>query len=527
MAFDTDPYRTLGLDRGATLAEVKRAYRRLAKINHPDAAGEAALPRFLAIQAAYDQIAGPAGRARPGAGGAGAGGAPGAPRRPWSADPDRAGATYRAYGGRAGRSRTAGGRPGSRPGSAGSAEGQERAEGAGTDPGAAGAEDVAGGAGRGTGPRTASSGSRRRPGTAGAGSGAGTAGAAPRRPARPPNKATLGSTSYDGAEGEPFEPDWGGASWYGTTSGTYWTLNPKEYADPRKHGPEYQMRGRRRRPAEDRADEPAAPAAASPAAGRASTDAAPGDGSATGRPAGEAPVHDAPPDTPTHTATSWWEATSARPGSQGRRHGSDAADTTGRAGAEAREAAAAAAAAREAAAAAAGRARSGAPTRGTVDAPTPLAADPFLATIRGWLDDPRPSPVARVGRAVLGWVPLALAIGWVAGELSGCARFSADCDPRVAPATWLVQVATLGALIALAPAARIAATAAVATVLAVVPGAILLLATSDPAAIAAGRVALGVLMAVAWLVGLSVGMVREVRRIGGRGPGQTPRETPP
>jgi hypothetical protein len=44
-------------------------------------------------------------------------------------------------------------------------------------------------------------------------------------------------------------------SWYGTTSGTYWTLNPKEYADPRKHGPEYQarragvLRGARRRPA--------------------------------------------------------------------------------------------------------------------------------------------------------------------------------------------------------------------------------------------------------------------------------------
>ena len=55
----------------------------------------------------------------------------------------------------------------------------------------------------------------------------------------------MGSTSYDGADSEPFEPDWGGASWYGTTSGTYWTLNPKEYADPRKHGPEYQRRARR------------------------------------------------------------------------------------------------------------------------------------------------------------------------------------------------------------------------------------------------------------------------------------------
>ena len=31
----------------------------------------------------------------------------------------------------------------------------------------------------------------------------------------------------------------------GPASGTYWTLNPKEYADPRKHGPEYLARSRR------------------------------------------------------------------------------------------------------------------------------------------------------------------------------------------------------------------------------------------------------------------------------------------
>ena len=51
-------------------------------------------------------------------------------------------------------------------------------------------------------------------------------------------------SSYDGAERE--EPtDWGGASWYGVSMGTYWTVNPKEYADPRRHGPEYRARGRR------------------------------------------------------------------------------------------------------------------------------------------------------------------------------------------------------------------------------------------------------------------------------------------
>ena len=56
MAPASDPYRTLGLNRGASLADVKRAYRALAKKNHPDAAGPSALPRLLAIQAAYEQL---------------------------------------------------------------------------------------------------------------------------------------------------------------------------------------------------------------------------------------------------------------------------------------------------------------------------------------------------------------------------------------------------------------------------------------------------------------------------------------
>ncbi|MEX1173833.1 MAG: J domain-containing protein, partial [Chloroflexota bacterium] len=202
MADPPDPYKTLGLGRGASIDEVRRAYRRLAKANHPDAAGEAALPRFLAIRAAYDQIVGP-GTADGGPGaGTGRRGAAGA-RRAWDADPDRADATHRAYG-RARRPRPSGSRPTGGPRTRPS--GPEGATGSGPDPA--------------------------RP-------------AGPAGPDRPPNLATPGSTSYDGADADPFEPDWAGASWYGTTSGTYWTLNPKEYADPRKHGPEYQARARR------------------------------------------------------------------------------------------------------------------------------------------------------------------------------------------------------------------------------------------------------------------------------------------
>jgi curved DNA-binding protein CbpA len=207
-----DPYRTLGLVPGASLNEIRSAYRRLAKLYHPDAAGERALARFLAIQAAYERLVDGEGRLR-GAGGAGGaaagGGAGGGPaREPWRADPERARASRDAWRAR----RAAGG------GAAG---------GTAADPGANPAGAAA--------PRRERTG---RPGPA-----AGTSpGGGPAR--RTPRKARPGSTSYDEATA-PLDPSWQGGAWYGPSSGTYWTLNPREYADPRKHGPEYQARARR------------------------------------------------------------------------------------------------------------------------------------------------------------------------------------------------------------------------------------------------------------------------------------------
>jgi len=71
--------------------------------------------------------------------------------------------------------------------------------------------------------------------------------AAPREPeargTRP--RATPGSTTYDGAGPEDGDQAWDGAEWVGADSGTYWRVNPKEYADPRKHGAEYRARGKR------------------------------------------------------------------------------------------------------------------------------------------------------------------------------------------------------------------------------------------------------------------------------------------
>jgi hypothetical protein len=58
-------------------------------------------------------------------------------------------------------------------------------------------------------------------------------------------RARPGSTTYDGTSASDQDQVWSGAEWVGADSGTYWRVNPKEYADPRKHGAEYRARGKR------------------------------------------------------------------------------------------------------------------------------------------------------------------------------------------------------------------------------------------------------------------------------------------
>jgi DnaJ-class molecular chaperone len=60
-----DPYRTLGLARGASDDDIRRAYRRLAKQYHPDLnKGKEAEERFKAVNAAYAILSDPDKRAR-------------------------------------------------------------------------------------------------------------------------------------------------------------------------------------------------------------------------------------------------------------------------------------------------------------------------------------------------------------------------------------------------------------------------------------------------------------------------------
>jgi len=459
MAPNADPYRTLGLSRGASLDEVKRAYRRMVKANHPDAAGPGALARFLAIQAAYEQLAGGA------VGSAGAdtgwrgGQAPG--RRPSAADADRADATRRAYG-RAARGSRPGAGPGAGPGPAAGARPGARERRPGDD--GRPRDDGPTGARRPSGPTDAPGGARS---TAGRG------------------RATLGSTSYDGADAGPFEPDWGGASWYGTTSGTYWTINPKEYADPRKHGPEYQARARR-------------------AAGTRGT--APGGGREAG--AGTAGA-------PTHTTSSWWESTSGPAPTPDEAAPGDAA-AAGEAAATGDAAATGAAMDPRATAAdvdatAGGTTGSSRPTRTArgESAPDPARAAVDLGRL---LIEPGSGGLrGRIVRAVLGWLPIALGLGWFVGELTGCGRFAATCDPSVAPMLAVGQGIVLAALMLLPEIAALATGAALVLLGAAVAAGLILSATGAAADEGSRRAALGALLVVAWLTGLAMAVVRRVR----------------
>jgi len=402
MTPDADPYRTLGLAGGASIDEVRRAYRRLAKAHHPDAAGEKALPRFLAIQAAYEQLTGgPDAIAR-------ARRASSKPPRPWSGRTSEAGRDSRGTG-------------------------------------------------------------RRRRGEPGGAAGARADDPPPGATDGPQNKATLGSTSYDGADAGPFEPDWGGASWYGTTSGTYWTLNPKEYADPRKHGPEYQARARR-------TARPGGSSAAAP-------DAAAG---------------------PTHTTSSWWESTTGPTGHE------DPAGPAGRTAPDPtpgpdRD----------------DRRSSEAPRGPTGARPATRAPDPQVPDLgraaanigRVLTDEPFGGMRSRVWRAIIGWLPVAFGVGWLVGEWTGCSRFSASCDRIADPFVLLLQAAILGLLV-LAPAvASVAATAAVTLLAAAIAAAIILSATGGAASGGAGEAALGAVLLIAWLIGVVIAIFRRARTL--------------
>ena len=445
-----DAYRTLGLEPGASTAEVKRAYRQLAKAFHPDSAGPAALPRFLAIHEAYEELTNGGGSARGvaarsagarggGAGAAGAGaarGAAGGPE-PWRADPAKARAAREQA--RA-RGRAGTGASGGTSGGATSGGASGRAAGAGSG-----------------GPR-AGTGSSRATGSTGGGG-------ARRRSSR---KATLGSTSYDEAR-DPADTSWGGASWYGPTSGEYWRVNPREYADPRKHGPEYQSRARRQSTTTGEAWEPASDDAGPEQTGPATAESA----------ARSGPRSDPAASFAARPAAGAGPAAGARPADKDR----------------------------VASRAWAARPR---PDRDFRNASAGDDASERLSTIARMLEREPRDPIRRLGYALLAWAPIGLAAAAVIGGTTGCAVYRADCTGLAPLLPWLAQAIVLGLLLLLPTLARILSIGTLAVVLALVPGALFILAfggSGQPEAAAA----LQAILAVVWAAGVAVGIAGATR----------------
>jgi curved DNA-binding protein CbpA len=388
-----DPYRTLGLLPGATPAEVKRAYRRLAKALHPDSAGPGALPRFLALHEAYEQLTTGrrSTRGSPSTGTAAGGSSrASAGTEPWRADPAKA--------------RTA----------------REQA-------------------------RTNRSGSTRSSRPAGA-TEAKPGGGSKRRSTR---KATLGSTSYDEAR-DPSDTTWAGASWYGPTSGEYWRVNPREYADPRKHGPEYQSRARRRSTTSGEAADPSEEP--EEVFFEAGNEPAPGSPPDRGAPAAEAGPSERAWATPPRDA---------------------------RRGASFR-------------------------SREPRDRVEPLAPLSRL------LDAEPRDPIRRLGYALLAWAPIGLASAAVIGQLTGCAVYSATCSGAAPLLPWLAQAIILGLLLLVPPLARVLAVGSLAVVLALVPATAFLLAFGGSATDGAPAT-LQMLLTIVWIAGVVVAIVESGR----------------
>lgn len=485
-----DPYRALGLPTGATEADVKRAYRRLAKANHPDSAGEAALPRFLEIQRAYEQLTTTSwrpGMRRP------------APPDPWRGDPARA------RGARASASSRGAGASG---GSSRSDAGKTGASGGAADAGRAGGTGDAGRAG--SGPATGSATGPRpgpRPGPRSGGHADGSTGGGPHATSgsgdgstrrRGTKKATFGSTTYDEAhEVGPTDTSWSGAAWYGPTSGEYWQVNPREYADPRKHGPGYIARAaeraaaaaerRARRDVETAAEPVTTPRGASPrpsaaAAGRGAPSARP---SGPG-PSGSGPSRPWPPDPPPSR-----DQMAPRDGP--RRPRRETGQPLRSYEPE-----------RAAPAAAASSAAFDAASRGRVATATPPPA-PFSASLPPW---PASPGLRRLLRAVIAWPPLGIAAAAIIGEKTGCAGFEATCTTPADLYPWLAQVAILLGLLALPSVARLLAGGTVAVAILAFPAAAVLSATGANYDRLYGPTALITVLAVGWMAGVAAVVLR-------------------
>ena len=112
--------------------------------------------------------------------------------------------------------------------------------------------------------------------------------------------------------------------------------------------------------------------------------------------------------------------------------------------------------------------------------------------------DPRTRrrPAARLALALAGGIPVCLWLAWLLGELTGCGRFAASCEPRMVWVAWLAGIVLVGVLVLLPAIAAVLAAGAAGALAVAVPATFILAATGgarvpDQSALVLGVVADG------------------------------------
>ena len=123
----------------------------------------------------------------------------------------------------------------------------------------------------------------------------------------------------------------------------------------------------------------------------------------------------------------------------------------------------------------------------------------------------------RLARALIGWLPIALGLSWLVGEMTGCGRFAATCDDGVAgPMLFFLQILAFALLLVIPVAASIATMASLTLLGAAVVASLVLSATGGAADGDSRRAALGLILLLAWLAGLAIAVGRRARTLGSR-----------
>ena len=124
--------------------------------------------------------------------------------------------------------------------------------------------------------------------------------------------------------------------------------------------------------------------------------------------------------------------------------------------------------------------------------------------------DPRARrrPAGRLALALAGGIPVSLWLAWLLGELTGCGRFAASCEPRAVWVAWLVGVVLVGAPVLVPGIAAVLAAGAAGALAVAVPATFILTATGGARMPDESGLVLGVALMGGRLVGAGISASR-------------------